>query len=80
MGPQVKGQNSQVLLKGDILDHALVLTLVQPRVTPTDRIDLNQKGDVTHQALLKIHNLIRSPGADPIPEVAQGLRGGAGHP
>lgn len=80
MGPQVKGQNSQALLKGDILDHTLVLTLVRPRVTPTDRIDLSQKGDVTYQALLKIHDLIQSPGADPIPEVAQGLRGGVGHP
>lgn len=68
------------MLKGDILDHALVLTLVRPRVTPTDRIGQNHKGDVTYQALLKVRDLIQSPGADPIPEVGQGLRGGVGHP
>ncbi|KTG02619.1 hypothetical protein cypCar_00003440 [Cyprinus carpio] len=35
------------------------------------RINRNQKGDVTFQALLEIHDLIRGSGADLIPEVAQ---------
>lgn len=73
LGPQARGQNTQVVLKGDILDHVLVLTLARRRVTPTDRIDQNPKGDVTYRALLEIHDLIRGPRADPIPEVTQGL-------
>lgn len=80
LGPQARGQNTQAALKGDILDHGLILTLARLRITPTDHIDRNQKGDVTFQALLEIHDLIRGPGADLIPEVAQGLISGFGHP
>lgn len=78
-GPQARGRNTQAVQRGDILDHVLILTLAHRRATPTDRIDQDQKGDVTYQALLEIHNLIQGPGADLIPEVGQGLISGFGH-
>lgn len=80
LGPHARCRNTQAVQKGDLLDHVLILTLAPRRATPTDRIDQDQKGGVTYQALLEIHNLIRGPGADLIPEVSQGLISGFGHP
>lgn len=74
--PQVRGQNTQAVLKEDVL----VLILAHPHVTHIDRINRSQKGDITYRALLEIHGLIRDLGADHILEVTQGQRGGLDHP
>lgn len=76
LGPQVRGQNTQAVMKGN----AVILILAHPHVTHIDHINQSQKRDITYQALLEIHGLIRNLGADPILEVTQGLRGGLDHP